>query len=375
MQRHLRLTKSNGSEQVVYCSGDWTALTAPVIEKEFSSFLNQLSAAGNFRVNLEEVDQFDTAGALLVTRLARSTDKDGTLIEGGAGEHRRLLDRIAAASAAEIPAPQRKNSLLSPFVIIGQNVAGSVKDFVDANNVQGRLIAAFGATLIGRARLRFPAFVNQFQLIVLGAIPIVTLISLVVGAIITQQTIIQLRNFGATIFVVDLAAILMFREIGILMAAIMVAGRSGSAITAELGSMRMREEFDALRVMGVDPYQALLLPRILALIVGLPLLTFIASMAGLLGSFLVARFYGEIPTDIFINRLQDSMTIVSVSVGLIKAPFMGFLVGLIACIEGLKVAGSAESLGRHTTSSVVKAIFIVILADGLFAMFFAAIGY
>jgi phospholipid/cholesterol/gamma-HCH transport system permease protein len=184
-----------------------------------------------------------------------------------------------------------------------------------------------------------------------------------------------LRNFGAAILVVDLAAILMFREIGVLLAAIMVAGRSGSAITAEIGSMRIREEFDALRVMGVDPYQALMLPRTLALIIGLPLLAFIGSMAGLAGAILVAKVYGDIPVEVFIIRLRDSMTITSVLAGLLKAPFMGLLVGLLASLEGMKVQGSSESLGRRTTASVVKSIFVVIVADGLFAIFYAAIGF
>ena len=139
--------------------------------------------------------------------------------------------------------------------------------------------------------------------------------------------------------------------------------------------MRIREEFDALRVMGVDPYQALLLPRALALIVGLPLLAFVGSMAGLAGAILVAKAYGGIPIEVFVIRLQDAMTITSVAVGLLKSPFMGLLIGLIASVEGMKVQGSSESLGRRTTSSVVKSIFVVIVADGLFAIFFAAVGF
>ncbi|UXN73551.1 ABC transporter permease [Devosia sp. A8/3-2] len=261
-----------------------------------------------------------------------------------------------------------------PFDQLGRAIIGAGQDIFNANVVQGRIITAFARTMTFQAPLRFPSFVNQFEQIVLRAIPIVALISLVVGAIITQQTILQLRNFGAVIPVVDLAAILMFREIGVLLAAIMVAGRSGSAITAEVGAMRMREEFDALRVMGVDPYQALLLPRIVALVVGLPLLAFVGAMSGSVGAAIVAVVYGDIPFDTFIGRLQDAMSIKSVVVGMIKAPVMAFLVGLIASIEGLKVEGSSESSGRRTTSSVVKSIFIVIVADGLFAVFFAAIG-
>ncbi len=155
----------------------------------------------------------------------------------------------------------------------------------------------------------------------------------------------------------------------------MIAGRSGSAITAELGSMRMREELDALSVMGVDPYQVLILPRMLALLIGLPFLAFIGALSGLAGAAIVALIYGGIPLDIFLDRLQDALNMRTLMVGLVKAPFMAVIIGLVATNEGFKVAGSSESLGRHTTASVVRAIFLVIVADGLFAMFFAAIGF
>jgi phospholipid/cholesterol/gamma-HCH transport system permease protein len=180
---------------------------------------------------------------------------------------------------------------------------------------------------------------------------------------VAQQGIFQLVKFGATPFVVDLTGILVMRELAVLLTSIMVAGRSGSAFTAEIGSMKMREEIDALRVMGLDPMEVLIAPRILALAIGLPLLTFIASIAALSGSGVTAWLYGDISPDVFLARLRAAVS------------FNTFLVGIIATIEGLAVEGSAESLGRHVTSSVVKAIFMVIVLDGLFAMFFAAIRY
>jgi phospholipid/cholesterol/gamma-HCH transport system permease protein len=155
----------------------------------------------------------------------------------------------------------------------------------------------------------------------------------------------------------------------------MVAGRSGSAFTAEIGSMKMREEIDALRVMGLDPIEVLIVPRIMALVIGLPLLTFIASIAALVGGALTTWVYGDISPDIFLTRLRAAVSLNTFMVGIIKAPFMALVIGIIATLEGLAVAGSAESLGQHVTSSVVKAIFMVIVLDGLFAMFFAAINY
>jgi phospholipid/cholesterol/gamma-HCH transport system permease protein len=209
----------------------------------------------------------------------------------------------------------------------------------------------------------------------LQAVPIIFLMSFLIGGIIAQQSVFQLRYFGADVYVVDLVGILVLRELGVLLAAIMLAGRSGSAYTAEIGSMKMREEIDALQVIGLDPNEVLIMPRLLALVVALPLLTVIADMAALIGGAIVSFIYASISIESFILRLRDAVGLNTLLVGLIKAPFMGLIVGLIAAAEGLKVEGSAESLGRRTTASVVKAIFTVIVADGFFAMFFAAIDY
>ncbi len=171
-----------------------------------------------------------------------------------------------------------------------------------------------------------------------------------------------------------MVGILVLREIGVLIVAIMVAGRSGSSYTAELGSMKMREEIDALRTMGFDPVEVLVLPRVVALIIALPILTFLGSMSALYGAELVAWLYGGMSPDIFIARLKEAISITHFKVGMIKAPFMALVIGIVACTQGFKVAGSAESLGLQTTSSVVTAIFLVIVLDGLFAIFFASIG-
>jgi phospholipid/cholesterol/gamma-HCH transport system permease protein len=207
------------------------------------------------------------------------------------------------------------------------------------------------------------------------AVPIIFLMSFLIGGIVAQQGAFQLQFFGATIFTVDLVGILSLREVAPLLTAIMVAGRSGSAITAELGSMRMREEIDALRVMGLDPVNVLVLPRVLALVIVLPLLSFLAGLATLFGAMLTLWFYVDIPPVAFVQRLQDSIDLDTLLSGLLKAPFMALIIALIACTEGMAVRGSAESLGQHTTASVVKSIFMVIVVDGIFAIFYGAIGF
>ena len=239
----------------------------------------------------------------------------------------------------------------------------------------------FGALGTAAARVvmrpkdfRFTSAVNQLDRVAWQAVPIILLITFLIGAIISQQGIFHFRKFGAELYSVDLVGILVLREIGVLIVAIMVAGRSGSSYTAELGSMMMREEVDALRTMGFDPIEVLVLPRVLVLVIALPILTFLGSMAALYGGGLVAWLYGGMSPEIYLERLTQAISVTHFKVGMLKAPFMGLVIGIVACAEGLQVKGSAESLGLQTTASVVKSIFLVIVLDGLFAIFFASIG-
>ena len=207
-----------------------------------------------------------------------------------------------------------------------------------------------------------------------NGVPIMLLVTFLIGCILAQQGIFHFRKFGADIFVIDMVGILVLREVGVLVVSIMIAGRSGSAYTAELGSMKMREEIDALRTMGFDPVEVLILPRIVALVISLPLLAFLGSMSALYGGGLVAWLYGGIDPDVFLSRLREAISLETFLVGMIKAPVMAFIIGIVAAVQGLQVQGSAESLGARTTSSVVISIFLVIVLDGFFAIFFAAIG-
>jgi phospholipid/cholesterol/gamma-HCH transport system permease protein len=238
----------------------------------------------------------------------------------------------------------------------------------------GAILNAMFRVIRHPTSFRFTSMIHHLEQVCWRAVPIVVLITFLIGCIIAQQGIFQFRKFGADVFVVDMLGVLVLREIGVLLVAIMVAGRSGSAYTAELGSMRMREEVDALRTMGFDPTEVLILPRILALVIAMPILAFLGAMAALYGGGLTAWLYGGVQPDAFLSRLREAISINHFTVGLIKAPFMALIIGIIACVEGAAVQGSAESLGKHTTASVVKSIFFVIVVDGLFAIFFASIG-
>jgi phospholipid/cholesterol/gamma-HCH transport system permease protein len=283
-------------------------------------------------------------------------------------EQVRLVNRVMPDDSV---APNR---VLIGLDALGRSVAGIAWSLVLLAQFLGVLTRTTLGTIAHPSRLRLTSTVHHLERVGLRAVPIVLLSAFLIGAIIAQQGIFHFRSFGAEVYVVDMIGILVLREVGVLIVCIMVAGRSGSAYTAELGAMKMREEIDALRTMGFEPVEVLVLPRIVALVLAVPMLTFLGSMAALYGAGLVCWLYGGMTPDVFLARLREAIWLPTFAVGMIKAPFMALVIGLVACVEGFEVDGSAASLGARTTSSVVKSIFLVIVLDGFFAMFFAAIG-
>jgi len=287
--------------------------------------------------------------------------------------YRALVDELHGVKEEPEPAP-RGNQIAYALASIGENITLVGHSIAAMVNMLGALVMALGRVVSHPRSFRFTSMVHQLDNVGWRAVPIILLITFLIGCIIAQQGIFHFRKFGADIYVVDMVGILVLREIGVLIVSIMVAGRSGSAYTAELGSMKMREEIDALRTMGFDPVEVLVLPRIVALLIGVPILTFLGSMAALYGGGLVCWLYGGISPDIFVHRLKEAISLDTFEVGILKAPFMALVIGVIACVEGLAVKGSSESLGLQTTASVVESIFLVIVLDGFFAIFFASIG-
>ncbi len=364
-----------GSKVTAALAGFWTAEHARKVETLVRQIADEADRH-HLIIDLKGVQRLDTLGAWVLDRTRHELGEKGLASDfvNASQEQHILLNEVAYRGFQEDPKP-RRSRFVDFLVDVGQTVAGAGSDLVRGVAFLGELVSAFIRVILNPRRFRGTAVINQLEQIAYRGVPIIVLISFLVGAIVAQQGIFQLVRFGATPFVVDLIGILIMRELGVLLTSIMVAGRSGSAFTAEIGSMKMREEIDALRVMGLDPIEVLILPRILALIIGLPLLTFIASIAALLGGGVTAWVYGDISPDVFLTRLKASIAFNTFMVGIIKAPFMAMVIGIIATLEGLAVQGSAESLGRRVTSSVVKSIFMVIVLDGLFAMFFAAIRY
>jgi phospholipid/cholesterol/gamma-HCH transport system permease protein len=357
-------------------AGTWTAATAGAIELLNTAPFHQAPILKTVAINVAAVEELDTYGAWLLERMARRyrSNEIAVTMESVPERFKELLHTIQE-TAGDLPLEDsRTNTLYSLLESVGQAFPRIASNIVIFSEMLGALSAATVRVILNPRRFRLTSAVHHLDRVGWQAIPIMLLISFLIGAIIAQQGIFHFRKFGADVYVVDLVGILILREIGVLLIAIMVAGRSGSAYTAELGSMKMREEIDALRTMGLDPVEVLMVPRVLALMVALPMLAFFGSLAALHGGGLVSWLYGGMSPDIYIARLQEAVSVTHFKVGIIKAPFMALVIGVVACSEGLHVKGSAESLGLQTTTSVVKSIFLVIVLDGLFAVFFASIG-
>jgi phospholipid/cholesterol/gamma-HCH transport system permease protein len=368
-----RIARGNGL--ALCAAGPWTARHATELEQMVSDAERLIGSRPNIFIDVSQISSLDTFGAWLIERLRRSLTQGGieAKIAGLSANYSSLVDevrRVRAVPPAEI-APVTITGMLDQ---VGRSIAGIGGTLLSLVDMLGAVLSASGHVLSHPRSLRLTSTIHHMEQVCWRAVPIVVLITFLIGCIISQQGIFHFRKFGADIFVVDMLGVLVLREIGVLLVAIMVAGRSGSAYTAELGSMKMREEIDALRTMGFDPIEVLILPRLLALILALPILAFLGAMAALYGGGLVAWLYGGVDPEAFLLRLRDAISIDHFTVGLIKAPVMAAVIGIVACVEGLAVQGSAESLGQHTTSSVVKGIFFVIVMDGVFAIFFASIG-
>ncbi|WP_206365421.1 ABC transporter permease [Siculibacillus lacustris] len=359
--------------------GDWTIRTAGRLEQRVAEMVTTLeapaaTALARIDFDFTDVGQIDTAGALLLDRLTATVPEERIGRIGLAEPQRVLLDEIRAAVQAPEVLPPKLSPIVGFLTALGRYGVSLAAESALVVQLLGGVALVLVTAIRHPSRVRFIPFIHQLERTCVNAAPIVLLMSFLIGAIIAQQGAFYFRRFGADLYVVDMVGVLTLREIAVLLTAVMVAGRSGSSFTAELGSMKMREEVDALQVIGLDPVEVLVVPRLIALMVALPILTFLADLASIFGAAVVCQVYGGIPTETFLQRLAAAVELRTFLVGIAKAPFMAMIIGLVACSEGLQVAGSAESLGARTTVSVVKSIFMVIVVDGIFAIFYAAVG-
>jgi len=354
--------------------GSWDIREAARLDASLAEAAGRKPGAVAF--DLAAVERLDTAGAWLILRAARDFEAAGAAVEllNLRPEHQAMLEQVAANDKPCPVEPQRDGVLLQVVAQVGRATLRAWRKTKGEVRFLGHVVSVLAQTVAQPRRLRLTALIWHMEEVGFNALPIVGLISLLIGVVLAYQGATQLEKFGAQVFVVNLVGVSVLREIGILLTAIVVAGRSGSAFAASIGSMVIREEVDAMRTLGLSPVEVLVLPRILALVFMLPVLALFADMMGLLGGMLMCWISLDISPVVFLDRLRASVDVGHFWVGIAKAPVFGFVIGLIGCLDGLRVSGSAESVGRQTTRAVVTAIFLVIVADAFFSIFFSYIG-
>ena len=359
-------SSSGGIGSTYRVAGALTITRAATTEREIAALADPLT------IDLSEVNRMDTVGAWLIYRAVR--DRGAKVI----GASRDEVSLVRQVGEFDVPAQVHPAETPSFFRVLGE-LGGWV---AEAGTTLLGLLDFFGATLIGffnvfkrPKRFRVNAVVQRFDVVGVRALGIIGLMSFLIGIVIAQQGSVQLAQFGAEIYTINLIGRITVRELGTLMTAIMVAGRSGSAFAAQLGTMKITEEIDAMRTIGVSPIEALVIPRIIAAVVMMPLLAFWSMLLALIGGGMFVWLSLSIPPLTYIQRLQEVIPITDMWVGLIKAPVFGFIIALAGCFQGMLVQGNSEEVGLKTTTAVVQSIFLVIVLDAVFAVFFSSIGW
>ena len=360
----FQIEKARGGARL-RLTGDWTATALGRTPRRLDQALSETPVAS---VDITDLGRFDTSGALALVqasngRLPASAWK-------GREEVGRLYAMVEKLERNSAPPLRRSDPITRTFAKIGRGVREVGQESIGSLAFLGRLLVAVGSALKHPGRIRWPAWVSHMERAGLDAMPIIAVTNFFIGAVIAFLAADILTQFGASVFAVELIGIAVFREFAVVITAVLLAGRSASAFAAEIGSMKMNQEVDAMQVMGVDPFQALVIPRLAALLIMLPLLTFVAMLAGLLGGLLVTWAQLELGPAFFVQRIEDNVGIQHVWVGLAKAPIFAIVVAAIGARQGMGVGGDVESLGRRVTAAVVQAIFAIIFLDAVFALLF-----
>ena len=357
---------SAASHQTQKLTGDWTIDNIAAIRQESDAVQNGPLTA--------EIGRLDTAGALILKSLAARLGMAADQIQGLTTDQHELMQLIASAPDDAAPVAERQPGVTGFFDRIGRNTIAAGNGFADLLRFIGETTVNAGYLFTRPGQFRGKSVVRHIYEAGISAIPIVALIAFLISIVLAYQGSNQLQRFGAQVFTVNLVSISVLREMGVLLTAIMIAGRSGSAFTAEIGVMKVNEEIDAMRLIGVNPFNFLVLPRLIALTISMPLLTFLADIMGLIGGGIVSNFVLDIPPEAYIERVHNVIKYWDFGVGLLKAPVFGCTIAIVACMRGMQVTGSAESIGRMTTKSVVQSIFLVLLLDAAFSILFTKLG-
>ena len=351
-------------------SGSWTALGVGAVERQ----LKALTASATRSIDAAGIDALDTVGAWLLQKYLRRGEGSAAELRGLRPEFLKLQDAVAqqvagqrAATATLPPAPP------SPLEALGRSAAGVLEQAVALLKFVGECALAFASCLAHPARLRWRPILFNIRSAGLDALPIVGLLSFLLGIVVAYQGADQLRQYGANIFVADLVGLSMLREFAPLITAIIIAGRSGSAYAAQIGTMAVTEEIDAMRTLGIAPLNMLVVPKVIALLIALPLLTLFADLLGVFGGMIMARTQLGVGFPEFIERFVKAVSVTAYLTGIGKAPVFAIIISMIGCFQGFRTQGGADSVGRQTTRSVVQSMFLVIVADALFSIAFSAL--
>ena len=362
-----------GETLIVHPSGDWSIEQAARLDGRLATEVASLSYR-HVDYDMAAVEHLDTTGAYLLARAIRygvMPTESWDVVSKQPG-HKTLMN--AATSAVLGQEPRQRRQWYDAFARLGKATVRFCDELVETLAFIGHFFVVLLRVILKPQKLRKRAIVSFVEQVGLDAAPIVMVLSFFIGAVIAYMGANLLAAFGASIFMVDLVGFSVLRELAVIITAILLAGRSDSAFTASIGAMRMRQEIDAMTVMGMDTYEVLVLPRAIACIIAMPILSFLAMMSGLGGGMLVAWGTADISPVLFLNRLNAAVGVSNLWVGLVKTPFFGLMIAIIGCRQGLAVTGSVESLGQRTTTAVVQAIFAVIVLDAMFAILFFQLG-
>ncbi len=375
---------SGGDGQwVLAVGGSWLITEAAELAGSLNAAIPaRLGPADRIRVDLAAIDSLDTSGAWILYSAGQRLAQAGVAVvfEGAKAAHAGLLDRVAKAGG--VIGGSGRGALGGTLASGPLDLAERVGRGTFAALAKARdLLSFFGLTIVVALkslaapwRIRIIALFSHMEQVGLNALPIVGLLAFLIGVVIAFQGADQLRQFGAEIFTVNLVGVSILRELGIIITSIVVAGRSGSAFTAQIGTMKVNQEVDAMITLGLDPIEVLVLPRLFALMITLPLLAIFADFMGLLGGAVMTMVVLDISPSQFVNQLHEAVDLTTFVIGVAKAPVFAFLIALVGCFEGLQVEGSADSVGRHTTMAVVESIFLVITVDAMFSVMFSVMG-
>ena len=369
------LASDQQGELVLRAEGEWLVASASELDRRLNDL--KLPQGRQVIMDLGGLGRLDSTGALLLLRTEHALAERGNRVRltNLPAHFAPLLDQVRSRGLAEpVPHPVPPHHTFVGFVArIGEVSLVLLRRLRDILSFTGMVTETTAKLLVKPQRLRGVATLVQMEQVGLNALPIVGLLSFLIGVVMAYQGADQLRRFGAEIYTVNLLGVSILRELGVLLSAIIIAGRSGSAFTAQIGTMQVNEEIDAMRTLGLDPVEVLVLPRLFGLAITLPLIVFYADLMGLLGGALMSWVVLDINIPTFLTQLHDAITQGTLWVGVVKAPFFAAIIALVGCYEGLNVTRSAESVGKLTTQSVVESIFFVIVTDAAFSIIFSVL--